>query len=145
MSYLDEIKKIKDELAKAKEKFTKESKTCFQKAIDELFKENTTLQSFSWYQYVMYWNDGEPCKFSVYYENSGEINGIDKGEIYPEYKSGVHHYPASHPELLELKNNLEKFMKSFDDEFYQAMFGDHQKVSVIRRGNVKTEIYIDHD
>lgn len=62
-------KKIKDtqkQISKLQNQLSKDGEKLFKKGCKELFKKHKDFESFSWPQYTMYWNDGDPTEFHVY-------------------------------------------------------------------------------
>jgi len=85
----------------------------------EIFKKFPDLKTFAWTQYTPYFNDGEPCYFSVN-TYSIEING--------NWDSGNSKIEKAVTEVLE----------RIDSETMETLFGDHVQVTVNWDGSIKT-------
>lgn len=72
MAY-DTIKTIVDEYNTAKSLFEKKMKDSFKEIFKEFFDNYPEIQAIGWEQYTPYFNDGEPCVFSV-----GEKSFLDQ-------------------------------------------------------------------
>lgn len=116
------------------------------------------VEAIIWDQYTPYFNDGEPCEFSV---NDPRIvfEGADEDDEYSDYGDGsvdswsLDYYREKNPEYLpkaalaltneeteELRNALN--FSPFEDVL-EANFGDHAQVTATREGfNVE---YYEHD
>jgi len=78
------FKKIADSkrrLERAKETAVREGERLFNSAVKDIFKKFPDLQSFSWTQYTMNWNDGDPCSFSCYFDSIAIDDEHDRDEI----------------------------------------------------------------
>jgi hypothetical protein len=105
----------------------------------EFFNKYPTVESFTWYQYTDYFNDGEPCYFSVHSDEILYMEMCEYGDLsYDEYKE---QYSNADVELSRILGSLETI-------FYQWLFGDHVQVTVkFVDGKVVFEVeeYTDHD
>lgn len=54
---------LKKKIADARKQMEETAKALFNEMADDLFKENSALQSFSWTQYTPFFNDGDECVF----------------------------------------------------------------------------------
>lgn len=111
-----------------------------------------TIKTIEWTQYTPWWNDGDPCTFSVH---DPEINGHAKWawRTIREAFKGAHAEREwaqgavkDHREELEAGVNYEQvfdFLGAFGHDCYLSMFGDHAKV-VITRDGITVEEY-SHD
>jgi len=125
------------QLRKMQEQFRKDGRALFKEVCASLFEANPKLESFGWQQYTPYFNDGDPCVFSVYADYPA-INGYDynhdKGEL-----TGV-----TEEEAEELRKLVGSFLNEVPNDIMESMFGDHVSVTVHRDGSVDTEEY-SHD
>lgn len=101
----------------------------FHRGTTALFESHPELQSFSWTQYTPYFNDGEECVFGVNVDDP-DINGIEGYEI----NKGWGDHPPQHPELLPVKEAVEKFLSQFAESDMKSIFGDHVCVVVTPAG-----------
>ena len=130
---LSTLKAKRAEIAKQEAELLKESEKLFKKAVKDLFKENPTLESFSWTQYTPYFNDGDTCTFSANtdYPDVNDISEYDddgEGRKYDE----------------ELAKNVTSFLSNFNEDDYESMFGDHVKVTITKDGKIDVSDY-SHD
>lgn len=95
----------------------------FADAARAFFEKNPSINSFSWAQYTDYFNDGDTCYFHVHSDDVS-INSYcdDDDEVSDEAYDAVH-----------------RFLKQFDTEDFETLFGDHVRVSVCRDGAIDTE------
>lgn len=133
-------------------------------AFAEQFKANPSVKCMTWVQFTPYFNDGDPCTFSVSAENPCRSrfpnDGMDwtivAGTAYPVDDSP---YPEQEFEadffddyeymdpLAESEPDqftaLESFLSSLPDDIMRRVFGDGVKVFVWE-GGMMTEEY-SHD
>lgn len=125
------------------------------------------VQNVRWEGYTPYFNDGEPCVYSVG-DVSVKFNGVDSGGDYEDgYFNGwvISHYIARGEDSYTLSLDTvktalgagviaEDFAKDFGeftralasgrhDEFLKRSFGDHARVTATREG-FDVEFY-EHD
>lgn len=147
---------IKAEIAKARkekeviDKLLKEKVyQLFQQEVEELFRENPDLESFTWSQYTPYFNDGDECVFSVNRENIG-INGEEMeyfGDVecdveYRANQADGNDLPALQKKMAHMKA-VGMFLNNYTDDDLLDMFEDHAQVTVTRKG--ATTEYYNHD
>jgi hypothetical protein len=138
---LEELKGLSERRAKAIEAFQAEAKKLIEPTLKNFMQEHKTVQSIRWRQYTPYFNDGEPCEFSVHDIEALAAGGEEDedGEwdyLYGEPKDG---YDADDWKALR---ELNKTLCGMEDEL-EAVFGDHVQVIVTKKG-VEVEEY-DHD
>ena len=122
---------------------------------------NPTIQGISWEQYTPYFNDGEPCVFSVnyptfYFGSMDELGEDSEASITPYsrksydpdemFKNYVEipddgerdYWEAIRPHLTpEVRAGIAKFLEEFHglgDDVFKTVFGDHAQVIVTRDG-----------
>lgn len=76
-SVAQRIAEANKQMENSRNSFIRQGEKLFKEAVKELFKENPTLQDFSWDEYTPHFNDGDECVFSVHFD-SMRINGEDK-------------------------------------------------------------------
>lgn len=106
----------------------------FKKGTEELFDENLELKSFGFSGWVPYFNDGDECTFCAHTDEP-DINDIDGYDLA---------YGEETKNLEKLQSKVSDFLSTFDDNFYQELFGSHFKVK-ITRSKIQTEEYTEHD
>lgn len=135
MSKLAEILEMK---RKYQEMMQKEGQKALKAEFAEFFEKNPSVKAVKWQQYTPYFNDGEPCEFSVrefYFEVDGvecESSDYDDGFFSTWSRGAPKTTVAAVRRLSEI-----------DDEIFEACFGDHVEVTATRKG-FKVEEY-DHD
>lgn len=131
------------------------------KEVFKLFWEkNPEVKSISWTQYAPYFNDGDPCTFSVneiYFSNTDDPEEVDEDLIYVE-ETGIWKAPdwnlnwwaKEYPDRkipIDIDNakNLSDFLQSNAMlDIMEMMFGSDNRVIATRDG-FKTEEYSNHD
>ena len=131
----------------------------FQQALQEMLKEHPTVKGVMWAQYTPYFNDGEPCTFSVNepavefttdhgitgeYGDAGQY--LSYWDLKYEWENGYGSkriFNDPHKELGNTINAIGDFMKGIPDEVMLDCFGDHMQVTATVDG-VTTEEY-SHD
>lgn len=122
-------------VAEAKKELKKVATNLFREVTQELFDEYPNLKSFGWSQYTPYFNDGETCTFSVngsyptingYNTNTGEYEDGEEGDE-PAFEE-------LEPEVEERAAAVSTLLNAIPDEVMLEMFGDHQKITVTRKG-----------
>lgn len=115
-------------------------KAAFGEGAKDLFVAHPELETFSWTQYTPYWCDGDQCTFGVN-NDYPEINGdeVHDSRWDRTLKKSV---PIEH-KLGPANKAVKAFLDTFSTSDYEAMFGDHVKVTVNKDG-VEVEEY-EHD
>src|SRR4051812_33293152 len=111
---------LKAKMEELREQMKSAAKDFFRDASKDLFEENPKLESFGWTQYTPFFNDGEPCVFSVH-NDEPDVNGIDGWDSM---------YSDENKHLKPLQKKVTKLLQAFSDDDMEAMFGDHVKVVV---------------
>lgn len=121
-----------------------QARSLFLDASKKLFDEYPELESFGWEQYAPYFNDGEPCTFSVNADYP-TINGYDSN--CGRFKFNPDGTDIDEDIERELTNEEEKFHESvtkpiaklintLPDDIMQEVFGDDTRVTITRSGKV---------
>jgi hypothetical protein len=129
---------LKAKFEAAKKQIADESSAALAAEIKQMFKDNPKVESIRWNQYTPYFNDGDPCVFSVkdlYYKpEGGDEDGGDYEDGYfdAEYSKD----PVAVP--------VGKWWNSIQlDEAFLAAFGDHVRITATR-DQIEVDEY-DHD
>lgn len=147
---LESLKKLNETIVEAKAKLLAESKNVFVEAVKHLFETYPILEIFSWNQYTPYFNDGEPCFFSVN-TYSLEINKKDyvcEWELKKALDDRLHGI-ISNDKYIELEtqkaitDDIIELLKTIGEDNLQLMFGDHAKV-IVTKDSIVAEEY-DHE
>jgi len=156
---------IKQKLAALKEDYKKTAEAMFHEGVKELFELHPSLDSFGFKAYSPYFNDGEECTFSALTDYP-YINGFDEDpssmEKYFEPREGdsniwkkIGHWDYSNgyknkvwvdgdPVLDAMVKDVKEFLKSFDNDVWEDLVGNHVIVRISKDG-IETEDYSDHD
>jgi len=127
-----QLDSLKKQMRDLREETTVASKKIFNEGASEIFKKYPELEAFSWPQFTPYFCDGDICTFSTCYDYSLSVTigsetfdtDSDEGNI-PE----------------KMGEEIISFLKTFEDDDYLQMFGDHNNVTVNRDGKIETEDY----
>lgn len=79
---------LNTEMEAARKKIRETGEAAFEEACAEVFAAHPKLESFSWPQYAPYFNDGEPCEFSVHELSGMVFDGVE----WDGYELGVSTY-----------------------------------------------------
>ncbi len=169
MSAREEYAKLQVQLKELKAKAAKEMNVAFGEASKEIFAKHPTLKAFSWSQYTDYFNDGDTCLFHVHNDNVDLLNaegdwensedfedgksydyfltGTDTRSPYIAGKTQYKQYNNGNPPdpLQQAAEDITTFLKTFDEDDFMSIWGDHVKVAVNSDCTIETEEYIDHD
>lgn len=124
-SLVEDLKEIRGNyISRSKEIFLKALKTFFQEYPDA---------SIRWSQYTPYYNDGEPCTFSV--DSPVLVMGEDQYE-YDIWNKGefLLNFPLLAETLWEDWLDIKKVIQEVDEDIFENLFGDHVEVCVNKKG-----------
>lgn len=126
------------------------ARNAFMDELKKLFANHPELKTMTWSQYTPYFNDGDPCSFSVndaYISNYTDISpwgewtgDDDEPEDLFAIDLGWGDEARQYPDLIELN----KFMQSkLGCDVLEFVFGDHVQVHVTATG-IEVDEY-EHD
>jgi hypothetical protein len=143
-----------------KQQFQTQAQEKFKDYFVEFWDKNPSIKAVIWTQYAPYFNDGEPCVFSVYdayFTNAegedlnevswgGEYEGEKEG-IWCDYSFGVSWRPPTPGGVNEESTKqLSKLICSNEMEsVMEMMFGSDSKVIATREGFQVEDISGEHD
>jgi hypothetical protein len=141
MGRLDDFNKKKKEL---EEIITSFGKGTLKEEFKFWFEEFPELKGFGWTQYTPYFNDGEPCEFSVYeggfFFSEEDLNKVLDGE---EHLYDFDPYSLSLDDVMKNKcSEITQKLSSMGD-ILESVFGDGVQVIVTPTKIEVTEY--DHD
>ncbi len=143
------MSKLFDELRDLKKAYDKklkdEGEAALKDAFKEVFDSHPRLRSVVWSQYTPYFNDGDPCYFSVH-EFDVRVEGIEDEEDDDYYGYGETLYSlrkSKDAEVVALAEAVKKLAHELPDDVLESVFGDHCKVVATREGFKVTEY--EHD
>ncbi|NDF17112.1 MAG: hypothetical protein EB079_03975 [Verrucomicrobia bacterium] len=157
---LKDLKQIRSQIKLLESQKQKLSEEVFDDFIKTIFNDSEELESFGWYQYTPYFDDGNVCMFSA---NTDYllVNGqpVDESDWYLEenittwgvWDNSIKSYVGQIKEknikynknLSKLVDNISDFLSKFDNDFFLQRFGDHAIVTITKTG-VQISDY-DHD
>jgi hypothetical protein len=123
---LTEIREMRNEL---KKKIEAVGKDALSKAFTRFFEANPKVEAIRWRQYTPYFNDGEPCEFSVddlYAKKAGDDEPGDYGDGF--------YFPEWSDKSAEAESFRAFKRAVVDDDLFLAVFGDHVEVTATRAG-----------
>ena len=115
----DKLQKLKNAQAEIFKGMQTESKKVFKEAFEEIFEKYPAIETVSWTQYTPHFNDGDTCEFSV--NTDVDINGEgewDSDQTFPK----------------KMYNELSAILQIIPEEVLYAIYGDHKKITVDRKG-----------
>jgi hypothetical protein len=143
MSIVSALSELSGKRKAIEEKAREEAKQILAPGLQQFMKEHPEVKAIGWTQYTPYFNDGDPCEFSVGEifasiadERDDSLYGDGWVELYSKPEEGFS--AETWTALIELNKTL-----SGSDEELLAAFGDHVKVIVTHEG-VEVEEF-DHD
>jgi len=140
---LDKLNKQKKELDEALQKTARDA---YVEVFNEFFEKYPQVEKISWTQATPYFNDGDPCVFSVHECCINGINSYGDGD-YQEEDEEVEEAFAE--KSKEEQDEHEKICNEFDKIIYEneqaaeIAFGDHSRI-VVTRDNIEVDEYY-HD
>lgn len=153
----DDIKKSADELAELRKAHIEKSQAVLKSAFKALFEKYPDVRAVVWCQYTPYFNDGEPCVFSV-----GDLSVLDKkgyktwkdedgsawaAEEYAisewNYNQADFNSTITKEQAKEIRDFISHLKRAIDDDVFEEMFGDHVEIVATRKGFEVTEFHHD--
>lgn len=139
-------REIHERMASMKAELKALGEKLFKQSAEIFFQQFPEVESFRWTQYTPYFNDGEPCVFSVHDWYTVNLTNGDQLEdvYYSEYLNRRNAEAGNEPDLeTRVANTLHDLLGEVDEDTMLALFGDHAQVIVSRNG-IDVEEY-DHD
>lgn len=150
---LNELNKLKQEYF---DKIKAEAKVAVKESLKDFFSLHSNISSIRWTQYTPYFNDGDPCEFSVHEPYIGFKEGADgdagdygdgrfslwdlRKDSYSREKG---YLKVPYEEKLEEDfKELTRLLRDNEDALQYA-FGDHVEV-IVTPENIEVNEY-DHD
>lgn len=155
---MNKFEEMQSEMASVRAKFQKQAQDLFKEITKEVFEKNPVITAIIWTQFTPYFNDGDPCSFSVhepYFTNAndeqmedicswGEYEGEDQA-VFSESSwilGGTSDYAVERRKTMDLQGCDVKSLLAFDKmllssemkDVMLAMFGDHVRVMATRDG-----------
>ena len=127
METLTEMKRAYEETLK------KEGKRILGEAFKKFFSELPIVTAIEWTQYTPYFNDGDPCVFSVgEFRYRFQDSKGDEGD----YEDGFLSTWSTDLKSKGIQTEIQNFEKQFagHDDLFLVLFGDHAKVTATSTG-----------
>jgi hypothetical protein len=137
---LDELAGL---FAAAWKRMAGEGEAALSEAFKELFDKHPKLKAVRWKQYTPYFNDGEPCEFSVHdpyilFEGCPE----DGGDYEDGYMCCSYYKDEKNPEGFGAAAEAVKaIFRAAPEELLEATFDDHVQVTATRDKTFEVEEY----
>lgn len=144
MDMFNKLKKAQENIDELRRQMNERFKEEFKPAMREWLAATPEVEAIRWRQYTPWFNDGEPCEFSmkdIYYKPAEGVLNVDHEGDYDDGFFTPWSYRGN-PELADKLRELTKLLYSFSDTF-EVVFGDHVKVTVTTQEIEVTEY--DHD
>lgn len=158
------IKELKKIVEDAKAKMRKDGRELLKEEFDKLFEANPRLTAVAWTQYAPYFNDGDPCTFSVhdFTFTSAPLEQVD--DLFDDFdyaddgnpEEGFYMGPSEYKYVdlpngkwekvqLEVDEELVKIAEAVgefenevrDDDLFEDVYGSDAKIMVTRDGRTK--------
>lgn len=152
----NELNVIIKEYNEAKTKFQKQAEKAMKAYFKDFFEENEKIKALKWTQYTPYYNDGDPCVFSVYditFTNTDDADELANVSPYGDYGGETEGIFATSTYGLEKEVDKKTFQACKDiekilcsdamEDVMETAFGDHVEVTVTKTG-IQVDEY-DHD
>lgn len=152
------------ELRRKIEETNTQLRDLFVDGVTRIFDQHSELERIAWQQYTDYFNDGEPCEFSVrtQFVNAISFEDYDEewgysGDVLPEVQAVLDTPWQDNKQRIAGAKLYERpgyamakaFLEQFTNDDYRYMFGDHVEILVERdeTGKAKVEVteYTQHD
>lgn len=125
------FKTLNERIAEAMAQMKSDSKTLVEQAANELFQAAPEIDHVFWVQYTPYFNDGEPCTFSVhdiYYVLTGESADSEEGS----YLYTQEDYDTALVRLEEVRKYVANPTDWFNDYKAKHKLSDDTKIDWYR-------------
>jgi len=153
--YAKKNEELQKQIQELQEQMRENSKLLLEDQAKQFFEKYDWLESYAWTQYAPYFNDGDPCYFSVNnWAEDIKINGygyydITEGDLdVPEWIDEDWNLTEEGKIIvernLEAAKEIAKFLETLDDGFLECTFGSDSIVTVTKNG-IESEHYGDHD
>lgn len=137
------LKEFSLEFEQEKERFHKVGKQLIKKTLNKIFDSFPEVKSIYWHQYTPYFNDGDPCLFTIreIFASELTVDQVDNSD--DGFYGGISRYNSGdHKELSAMLAIFEDCLGQIED-VVKAAFGDHALVIATRK-NIEIREY-EHD
>lgn len=120
-----------------REKMEEEGKKLLNETFRELFEKYPELDAIGWTQYAPYFNDGEPCEFSVHsasYRLKSDGEPLTEDDISSHFDGLLPHSAYSDNKKSPLHSDIYQLSEAIQsmEDVVRSMFGDDNGVVVIK-------------
>jgi len=161
--FIQDIENKTNEINEIRQQLVDKLKPRFKDLFVPFLKKWPQIKRIEWTQYTPYFNDGEPCEFSVY-DLNGHTNDCDCDEweralpIYSQWLEEEHDWEKenmqklrdklklSTKEIVQMNEDFDVVQTNFNkipEDVMKDIFGDHAIITVTLEG-IDCEEY-DHD
>lgn len=131
------MKKIEELKNKIEELKTQTKEVCeeyFAEFAKEFFVNYNDIKSFSWTQYIPYFNDGDTCTFKI-----GNIYiTTDKDETFSLWEGSENEYADEVISYIEEElNDMLRFL--------ETTYGEHAEIEIKKSGEITINSFEDHE
>ena len=140
----EKIKELSDELTKARTEYQQKAKSTFKEALTEFFAAYPDVLALRWNQYAPYFNDGEPCTFSV---NEPELaySAAEADDRDVDDEDEEFDFTDSYDDYSKAATTIGELFGMLDNDTMEAAFGSDSQITVKRDGSIDVDSYGDHD
>lgn len=138
MSAKKTYQELLQRMMEIQEEMKTQARAAFQEGVQEFFANNPEVRFFSWTQYTPYFNDGDPCEFSVHRDADairvGWQGSVEEEEGYiPSHSDGKDYWDFEESEWAEKQPIYEQvsgLLYAISEDDMKSLFGDHVEVVV---------------
>lgn len=127
----ESLKEIAKIIEDAKKTVKEKSQEALKASFKELFDAHPTILGLRWTQYTPYFNDGEPCRFSV---NEPYAKFVDTAEDAGDYGDGFDIIPWRKEDQSDATRAIDDLFGLIAQDVMLESFGDHAKITATRDG-----------
>lgn len=141
---MSNLNKLIESFEATKQKFQTEATELLKEEFKSFFKDVPEIKVIKWTQYTPYFNDGDPCEFSVNEPTFSNADDADLVSAWGEYEGedeGIFAFQGTWSLPGELKDKKDRIKElsemlcsSAMEDVLLAAFDDHAIVTVTRAG-----------
>jgi hypothetical protein len=132
-----EYSALTEAIAEAKRKVEEKAKEAVGALFKGFFEKNPKIVAIAWTQYTPYFNDGDPCEFSVH--DFEAANRMPEGEVDEDDDDLGYEFLSSWSLKGPSAEALRSLERAASDDIFLAAFGDHARVVATPDGFHVTE------
>lgn len=128
----DSLKKLNSMITETRKQVAAKAQIIIKEAFKDLFDAHPEIEAIRWTQFTPYFNDGEPCEFSVSYW-SIKATGLKSKYETDEPGEFLDEYSLSEENQSKFKDIYELF-GLLDNDAMLVTFGDHAEITATKDG-----------